>query len=1173
MTTYELYINDILCDLSSDDVVTLLYQSPIFSSLDSIQSNRSYNIGLPPTPTNMQAIGQAARPDVDADAPYVRLPAALYQDGVPLFTQGFAVVTDIADTINVTLTWGNADNFQPLFDSDLRDLGPQLEEAGDGHIEWNENTTILEKSTPPSGALPIYPDVAFWGIDFGMGLSNPKYLHPAIDVWRILNAIQQAHEITIEDYQRLYGRLELSPIIPLVSKNGDNKINPAFYSDNMEIIDPRIGSVKLNGRDQANIVSGTSDIDVSEMSAVRIKMTGNDGDSIRIYAPGTAVGNAAVRLYVFGFDNDTMTGRPIYSQGASVSDGYANLSAFDETVDVKDYDHIYIQISPEPGLSVQAIYAVFEVWGDYPNLTVIFPDKFPIAPNLPDISQGDFILALMSMNGLFAYADKNSPNTIKLISIDDIIANVQNNDIIDWSDRVILNDIHRVDMPDASVFTIDDLAQSNILDYDNDDDMKTDTHGTITIRNENIEKEAELVSLPFSASENITTSGVNCALIPIYEDDGKGGANYSECSPRILAWKDDQTYNSSAICTGRFDPWMKFGGEEGIVKARYASYQKVVDRLRLITVRAKLTSLDLYNLDYTKPVYIAQFGQIFAIYSVETGEYGICDCQLLKLKVDGVVPVHYYLYLDGQNADQSKTDITSAGTPITYSVQSNGTPYVVSKDNRLTVTLQTAEDGTILLTINVPQNTSDADIDYDPVILGVSEAYWVSRKVSISQLRAGYGVNLLKDSESITFDPEGGVWGRYNSVATETFEGYKCAVVRDPVLRVLNGAFCLLGKYDDNHITEGSYYTASAYVWANEPVGIRIGLENSEGFVFIIDSTMTGKWIRLSSYQKAVKDNPAFMLYANPTTSTTVVAFRMAQLERGDKLTEWKESIADKYYLSLDGIHGDVTLQARDVVEQLRVAYNTNGTLQLSNSGDVIGATEVDGAYINIYTRENTSPEQRTGTVTLTLQEAPSIVRKIVVIQSGVTTYTPSVTFSQALPWNSESALLSMTNNGDVDLQVISIPDWFLYTAVPHDLAQGEDFAFGISQNTTGELRSGTVGMRYQDATGQYVDYTVQVQQAAAERMVIIDVHSCGVYAGDSMGVSFELGPAAIYASGTFTVGDDLTIRVSFKDLSSMLNEDLENYAGERLYIESMENGEYWEGTVPDSGNIEAELV
>lgn len=80
------------------------------------------------------------------------------------------------------------------------------------------------------------------------------------------------------------------------------------------------------------------------------------------------------------------------------------------------------------------------VFGDFDNFEISYPNAFYVAPNLPDISQGDFILALMSMNGLFAYADKNSPNTIKLISIDDIIANVQNNDIIDWSDRVILND-------------------------------------------------------------------------------------------------------------------------------------------------------------------------------------------------------------------------------------------------------------------------------------------------------------------------------------------------------------------------------------------------------------------------------------------------------------------------------------------------------------------------------------------------------------------------------------------------------------------------------------------------------------------------------------------------------------------------------------------------------------
>lgn len=1099
MTTYELYINDILCDLSSDEVITLLYQSPIFSSLDSIQSNRSYNIALPPTPTNMRAIGQAARPDVDADAPYMRLPAALYQDGVPLFTQGFAVVTDIADTINVTLTWGNADNFQPLFDANLRDLGPQLEAAGEDYIEWNEDSAILKKGSAPSGGVVSYPSVAFWGIDFGMGLSNPKYLHPAIDVWRILYSIQQAHGITIEDSRRLYGTLELPPIVPMVSKNGDEVSNKTeaftFQSTITSLLDGVIQGVIGRStviQDPQGVAYGNSSIKFDKGNrTVKVAMAPSDGGSSFAFTGAvSAAGGFSIEVIAAKSDNvwqklQTLAEAESFTQIGESDIGApicrATFLSFETTFDISDDTVIAFRISPYggvlyPGSSLDSL--TVRVRTDWEDCA--FPTKFPIAPNLPDISQGDFILAMMNMQGLFAYADKDNPNTIKLISIDDIIANVQKNDIIDWSDRVILNDIHRVDMPDASVFTIDDLAQSNILDYDNDDDVKTDTHGTITIRNENIEKEAELVELPFSASENATTDGVNCAVVPIYEDDGKGGANYSECSPRILAWKDDQTYNSSAICTGRFDPWMKFGGDGGIVKTRYASYQKVVDRLRIITIRAKLTALDLYNLDYTKPVYIAQFGQIFAIYSVETGEDGICDCQLLKLKVDGVVPAHYYLYLDGQNADQSQTNITSAGTTITYSVQSDGTPYVVSRDSRLTVTLQTAEDGTMLLTIKVPQNTSDADIDYDPVILGVSEAYWVNRKVSISQLRAGYGVNLLNDSESITFDTEGGVWGKLRSVSTEMFEGYKCAVVRNPELRVLNGAFCQLGKFDDNQIAEGSSYMASAYVWANEPVGIRIGLENSEGFVFIIDSTMTGKWIRLSSYQKAVKYNPAFVLYANPTTSTTVVAFRMAQLERGDKLTEWKESIADQqkkqYYLTLNG-SADISINIEAAAKQNRVSWSSNGTPQiLSYSGDAVALAEVDAYAVNIYSYANTTSAQRTGQVTVYLKEATSIERKIVVIQEA----------------------------------------------------------------------------------------------AAAERMVIIDVHACGVEAGDNIELMFELTTSWL---GWFDVLDDLTVRVSFEELSSMMGQELADHVGERFYIEASNNGECWFGPIPASGNIEAELV
>lgn len=930
MTTYELYINDIMCDLSSDEVITLLYQSPIFSSLDSIQSNRSYNIALPPTPTNMRAIGQAARPDVDADAPYMRLPAALYQDGVPLFTQGFAVVTDIADTINVTLTWGNADNFQPLFDANLRDLGPQLEAAGEDYIEWNEDSAILKKGSAPSGGVVSYPSVAFWGIDFGMGLSNPKYLHPAIDVWRILYSIQQAHGITIEDSRRLYGTLELPPIVPLVSKDGDPKYNFALKTGSLHLdVNTISGSVGLpntiwankgyggNDVDQAGIYKTENNrmvIDVSDVKSIRFVFTGG---GVR---DGAIAGNNPRFQIMAGKDSDAFDNYVvIYDAEATYT-----MSEIDQMFDVTAFDYIAIRVTKyewqSNTQSINSIVGNIYIWGDY-NIEVIFPGPFPIAPNLPDISQGDFILAMMNMQGLFAYADKDNPNTIKLISIDDIIANVQKNDIIDWSDRVILNDIHRVDIPDASVFTIDDLAQSNILDYDNDDDVKTDTHGTITIRNENIEKEAELVELPFSASENATTDGVNCAVVPIYEDDGKGGANYSECSPRILAWKDDQTYNSSAICTGRFDSWMKFGGENGIVKTRYASYQKVVDRLRIITIRAKLTALDLYNLDYTKPVYIAQFGQIFAIYSVETGEDGICDCQLLKLKVDGVVPAHYYLYLDGKDADQSKTDITSAGTTITYSVQSNGTPYVVSKDSRLTVTLQTAEDGTILLTINVPQNTSDAGINYDPVILGISEADHVRRKISISQ----NGVEL---------------------------------------------------------------------------------------------------------------------------------------------------------YLTLNGHGSDFSIDATADGEVIELTCATNGTPRIQMfEGDAIDSVDIQGDIISIATILNPSAVSREAIVVVELEEAPAISITVTVKQAAAVI--PSIAFSPNLPWSSSAQTVTILNNGNVPLSIVSVPSFISNAGLPISLAPRAQTTRRISANNTGVPRLGTISMEYSDALGQIKTYNVSVKQNA----------------------------------------------------------------------------------------------
>ena len=558
----------------------------------------------------------------------------------------------------------------------------------------------------------------------------------------------------LDGKERLAYSKNLGPIIPLVSKNGDEISNEAEalrFTANSTNFKNQIYGVLGRGniiKDPHEIAYGscTTKFNKTDLSVhITIKPSNGTGaygyfthrppewgDPKEMHIMLTELdGNSEiVKSTILGTSyNVELVG----STGDGVNVYRFNFVPLDITYPLIENTEILLHYEDPAGeIYISNPYSTpltVNIWANWTDCA--FPTRFPVAPNLPDISQGDFILALMSMNGLFAYADKDSPNTIKLISIDDIIANVQNNDIIDWSDRVILNDFHRVDMPDASIFTIDDLAQSNILDYDNDDDVKTDTYGTITIRNENIEKETELVSLPFSASENATTDGVNCAVVPIYEDNGKGGANYSECSPRILSGRG-AFMSGIARCIGVFDPWMKFGGEEGIVKTRYASYQKVVDRLRIITIRAKLTALDLYNLDYTKPVYIAQFGQIFAIYSVETGENDICDCQLLKLKVDGVVAATYYLRLDGKNEDSQWVAEADGINGTAYAITSNGTPYIVDYDSRLYVDLY-EEDGDLYLSIYAPENAGTEEINYNPVILGIQENDAVRRQVAVSQ--------------------------------------------------------------------------------------------------------------------------------------------------------------------------------------------------------------------------------------------------------------------------------------------------------------------------------------------------------------------------------------------------------------------------------------------------------
>lgn len=675
--TKELYINGQLCDL--EDTPSLIFQSPVFNDLDVIQSNRSAEINLPLTPRNRKAFGLIDRIDIlDDSAAYGKHSAAYYLGGFPVFTRGYAMVTDVTDTINITLVWGNIDNFQPLFDASLRDLREQIiEVAGADYVEWNKEVLW---ALPSDTAL-----AGFIQIDFGAG-RNINYSHPSVQVSAILDAIQKYHGITIENITRLSQTSDKHPmIVPLVSKNSGPD---SWYSDRFEASSAHYGNsgssnTALKFRE---IVSDKRSILTDQNYAIDVSSTKTIDVSIICYSsavffPGMRAASASPTLKLRG-DSGNGTSEVLLSvegidTGSGIRFGVKPDLFNNVEVNVEDYDTVRwilsnavtIDATTSDEFTVAAKFIITPHFDD-----IQFPSPFPIAENLPDMTHAEFLSALMTMAGLFAYPDSSDNNTIHMMSPDQFYNSTDTIDydyrivdsgdnrtpstqtdrrivdshldatIQDWSRKVILNDRGEIWRPEGTEFTMGDYAQTNTLDYDNDEDAEMlNTQGIISIDNENIERENELVSLDFSASTNRTGWNPDrpdrpFAFVPCYEEQTVNGAkevNYSAPSARILAdvntTIEDGNGTVGRYRHGLFPRTMYFGGSEGIVAKRYADYQRILKRFRMITVYVKLTVADICNLDYTRRVYLDVYGCYFAIYSVTTGEDGICECKLIKL--------------------------------------------------------------------------------------------------------------------------------------------------------------------------------------------------------------------------------------------------------------------------------------------------------------------------------------------------------------------------------------------------------------------------------------------------------------------------------------------------------------------------------------------------------------
>lgn len=611
MTTHELYVNDILMDLDKDVNIYPTYQSPVFTDLQAIVSNRSNSVSLPLTSNNTRAIEMYHLADK-----YERISAVntfprrwhkvrYYRNGIAICEDGRGMITEIEDGyLKFTFYWGNIENFQQLFNKNLNDL--TFTDAA----MWGVDTKYVSNASA---------DYGFYDINFGYYVLHDhlEYQHPCVNTNFILKKIANENKIKINNIR------ENKPItdnflIPCLTKFGDNRIgenaNNVYYCEENKL---ESGCVVPDGpyTDPLKIWDvQRREFNVTNIAKIRVEISESHVKSeYNTYRPKVelAIGDDFVlESYDESYnDQEGIAHSRFHAVNININTSRMNTIDIKFVQGILGKDHYFVY--SDPTVRIVAFMDECE-YRDDANA------YFPLAINLPEMTQADFLRAILQMNGLFAYA-KNL-NTIDLLSIDDIMANISR--AFDWTDRLV-NGSANFGMPAQMEFKLSDFAQRNRCAYNNDDEIMQDGSAVLTVNNVTITPKKDAIELPFSQTNMIVKDGVDYAQIPIYKQVNTDIEYDSDLTPRIL--RAVQKGNSVAATFVGMD-W------KNLIKTKYAGYQTVIKNPRILNVQCRLSDYDLSIIDFSIPVTFRQFGNHYAVLKIQSVANGLCKCELLELK-------------------------------------------------------------------------------------------------------------------------------------------------------------------------------------------------------------------------------------------------------------------------------------------------------------------------------------------------------------------------------------------------------------------------------------------------------------------------------------------------------------------------------------------------------------
>lgn len=647
--TQTLYIDGQLVDIDEHLAVSLNIKSNLLGDVSKIAANHTYTLQLPATAHNRALIENADTIPVSTQFPYMFHRADYYRDGLPIIEDGRAVLLSVGETIDIVLTWGVS---TPL--SQFITNGATLNDLQTGEvIAYSETPTFQTWGTFIADAYysPFYARADYHKpLDNGDHEAtatengwNASYVRPVVRVPWILDYITSQYGVTFQWEQEAQDVLDRL-CLPLVKdKPNAATLDSATLTTGEWSREGVSSAIYELSVDNTGGVFSSYDTNYAYVGTTKTITLGFDITISSInYALATMLAeNSWIQIRVYnGTDYEDSESLQMRFDLTERSGDVASVEC-KGTLDValQSGQGVAIMFVTE-GLATFIYHNVNAISGQTITATnqadhVQFGSDYPIDGNLGDIKIVDFLKTLCAICGVFPKQPKG--NVIEFVPFSELAA--QANNAYDWTRKVIPS--YELERPRNTEYRVSEWAQRNWLRWKELDDYDGQDDGSVNVSDLTLDAERDLFTLPFAPCR---CNSMGRARVPVWElnnydkliteEETTPTYDIDDAEPRLLMATPQRsrryinTGDQSGLAVMLTMDGLRFGE---IIGDRYTTLSTMMSEARVITERVRLTDADLLSFDETIPVYLAQYGNVFAVLEINADTDGTAEVKMIKI--------------------------------------------------------------------------------------------------------------------------------------------------------------------------------------------------------------------------------------------------------------------------------------------------------------------------------------------------------------------------------------------------------------------------------------------------------------------------------------------------------------------------------------------------------------